>query len=150
MEKITIMGKGPKMLKASDGRFVGVSRPVTLDQFERGNSYSVEIETVQKDGRTYHNIVKVETNGKVATPAPTAATKSEAKEAPASTGSSYKQRDFDAEARGKTRCAMYEAALQSPVVANLVLTVNGLEKALEVVKQAADAGFEYVFPKEEN
>lgn len=59
-----------------------------------------------------------------------------------------KARDFDAEARGKTRCAMFEAALQSPVVAQLCLTVNGLDAALEMVKKAADQGFAYVFPEE--
>lgn len=141
MEKVTIAGKGPKMLKLSDERFVGVSRPVTLDHFERGGTYTVDIE---QNGK-FFNITKVHD---VSIPAPVAAPKE--KDAPvAATGSSYKSRDFDAEARGKTRCAMYEAALQSPVVANLVLTVNGLEKALEVVKQAADAGFDYVFPQEE-
>lgn len=138
MEKITVSGKGPKMLKLGDGRFVGVSKPVTLDHFERGGSYTVDIE---KNGN-FENITKVHT---VDAPAP-AAPKVKAPEAPKS---EYKARDYDAEARGKTRCAMYEAALMSPVVANLVLTVNGLEKALEVVKQAADAGFDYVFPQEE-
>lgn len=143
MEKITITGKGPKALKLGDGRFVGVRNPVTLSQFERGNSYNVEIETTDKGGRSYHDIVKVEVSQAPAT-APAAAPAAKA----APEAGSYKARDYDAEARGKTRCAMYEAALQSPVVANLVMAVNGLDKALEVVKKAADAGYEYVFPTE--
>lgn len=145
MEKIKVVGKGPKALKLEDGRFVGVKRPVSMDQFERGGTYSVTIETKTTNGRSFHDIVEV-SGAETSKPVPKAAPKSE--EGSGSAAGGYKARDFDAEARGKTRCAMYEAALQSPVVANLVLSVNGLDKALEVVKQAADAGFEYVFPKE--
>jgi hypothetical protein len=61
---------------------------------------------------------------------------------------SYKARDYDGEARGKTRCALYEAALQSPVIANFTMTCNGLEEALKLVEDAANAGFKYVFPNE--
>lgn len=55
----------------------------------------------------------------------------------------YKQRDFDAEARGKTRCVQFEAALMSPAIAGLKF--NNLEEYLELVRQAADAGVAYTF-----
>ena len=55
----------------------------------------------------------------------------------------YKQRDFDAEARGKTRCVQFEAALMSPAIAGMQF--NTMEEYLKLVKQAADAGVAYSF-----
>ena len=55
----------------------------------------------------------------------------------------YKQRDFDAEARGKTRCVQFEAALMSPAIAGMQF--NTMEEYLKLVKQAADAGVAYTF-----
>lgn len=55
----------------------------------------------------------------------------------------YKQRDFDAEARGKTRCVQFEAALMSPAIAGMQF--NTMEDFLKLVKQAADAGVAYSF-----
>lgn len=55
----------------------------------------------------------------------------------------YKQRDFDAEARGKTRCVQFEAALMSPAIAGMQF--NTMEEYLILVKQAADAGVAYSF-----
>lgn len=55
----------------------------------------------------------------------------------------YKQRDFDAEARGKTRCAMYAAALQSPALAGLQF--NSVDEFLVLVQKAAESGVIYSF-----
>lgn len=55
----------------------------------------------------------------------------------------YKQRDFDKEARGKTRCVQFEAALMSPAIAGMQF--NTMEEYLKLVKQAADAGVAYSF-----
>lgn len=55
----------------------------------------------------------------------------------------YKQRDFDAEARGKTRCVQFEAALMSPAIAGMQF--NTMEEYLKLVKQAANAGVAYSF-----
>lgn len=55
----------------------------------------------------------------------------------------YKPRDFDAEARGKTRCVQHEAALMSPAIAGMKF--NNMEEYLKLVKQAADAGVAYTF-----
>lgn len=57
--------------------------------------------------------------------------------------SGYKPRDFDAEARGKTRCVQFEAALMSPALAGLKF--NTLEEFLVLVRQTADAGVKYTF-----
>lgn len=55
----------------------------------------------------------------------------------------YKQRDFDAEARGKVKCVMFEAALQSPALAGLQF--NTIEEYLALCVKAADAGVDYTW-----
>lgn len=55
----------------------------------------------------------------------------------------YKPRDFDAEARGKVKCVMFEAALQSPALAGLQF--NTIEEFLKLVEKAADAGVDYTW-----
>lgn len=55
----------------------------------------------------------------------------------------YKPRDFDKEARGKTRCVQFEAALMSPAIAGMQF--NTMEEYLKLVRQAADAGVAYSF-----
>lgn len=55
----------------------------------------------------------------------------------------YKPRDFDAEARGKTRCVQFEAALQSPAIAGMKF--NNMKEFLDLVREAADAGVAYTF-----
>ncbi len=63
--------------------------------------------------------------------------------AKAETGPAYKVRDYDAEARGKVRCVMFEAALQSPAIAGL--RFDDIEGFLKLVEQAADAGVKYTW-----
>lgn len=55
-----------------------------------------------------------------------------------------KSRDFDAEARGKTRCAIMEAALQSPALVQLASSGN-IDDLKVVLKKLADFGYAYVF-----
>lgn len=55
----------------------------------------------------------------------------------------YKQRDFDAEARGKTRCVQFQSALESTAIAGMQFET--MEEYLKLVKQAADAGVAYSF-----
>lgn len=57
--------------------------------------------------------------------------------------SGYKQRDFEKEAIGKTRCVQFEAALQSPAIAGMKF--DTMEQYLALVKQAAEAGVAYTF-----
>lgn len=67
------------------------------------------------------------------------ATKTAAKPTPAN----YKPRDFDAEARGKTRCVQFEAALMSPAIAGMPF--KDMQEYLTLVRQAAEAGVAYTF-----
>lgn len=55
----------------------------------------------------------------------------------------FKQRDYDAEARGKSKFGLYAAALQSPALAGLQF--NGIEELFVLVRKAADDGMAYVF-----
>lgn len=55
----------------------------------------------------------------------------------------YKQRDFDEEARGKTRCVQFEAALMSPAIAGMKF--KNMTEYLALVREAAEAGLAYTF-----
>ena len=55
----------------------------------------------------------------------------------------YKPRDFDAEARGKTRCVQFQSALESPAIAGMKFRT--MEEYLALCKQAADFGTNYTF-----
>lgn len=55
----------------------------------------------------------------------------------------YKPRDFDAEARGKTRCVQFQSALESPAIAGMKFST--MEQYLALVRQAAEAGVKYTF-----
>lgn len=59
------------------------------------------------------------------------------------TSSGYKPRDFDAEARGKTRCVQFEAALMSPALAGAKW--DSIDEFLALCRKAADAGVAYTF-----
>jgi hypothetical protein len=54
-----------------------------------------------------------------------------------------KPRDFDQEARGKTKCVQFEAALMSPAIAGMAFKT--MAEYLALVKEAADAGVKYTF-----
>jgi len=58
-------------------------------------------------------------------------------------GTPYKPRDFDKEARGKTRCVQFEAALMSPAIAGMPF--KNMKEYLALVKEAADEGVKYSF-----
>lgn len=57
----------------------------------------------------------------------------------------YKARDYEAEAIGKTRCVQFEAALMSPAIAGM--RFDTMDEYLKLVRQAADAGVAYSFEK---
>ena len=54
-----------------------------------------------------------------------------------------KPRDFDKEARGKTRCVQFEAALMSPAIAGMAFKT--MKEYLALVREAADEGVKYSF-----
>ena len=58
-------------------------------------------------------------------------------------GTAYKAREFDKQARGKTRCVQFEAALMSPAIAGM--RFDTMEQYLKLVTEAAEAGVKYTF-----
>jgi hypothetical protein len=54
-----------------------------------------------------------------------------------------KPRDFDKEAKGKTKCKMWEASLQSPAIAGMAF--KNMKEYLALVREAADEGVKYSF-----
>lgn len=56
-------------------------------------------------------------------------------------GGTYKARDFDAEARGKTRCAGFEAGLSSPFTATLATA----DEVIAFAQTVSDACVRHVF-----
>lgn len=126
MQTVTVSGKGAKMLKLSDGSFVGVSKPLTLDQFEKGSTYDVEI----KENGKFKNIVSLGgTTGR--TPVNPVGTPPPFNKAPG--------RDFDKENRGKTRCVLMEALLSNPNV------VDASTKDIGQLTTLVDMAVKYVF-----
>jgi hypothetical protein len=65
------------------------------------------------------------------------------KKAEAPAASKYEGRDFAAEARGKTRCVQFEAALMSPAIAGMKF--ESMDQYLALCKQAAEFGTAYTF-----
>ena len=57
----------------------------------------------------------------------------------------YKAYDADANALGKTRCVMFNAAVMSPAIAGM--RFNDMKEYLALVREAADAGVAYSFQK---
>ena len=55
----------------------------------------------------------------------------------------YKQRDFDREVRGKTRCSQYAAAMSSPAIAGLPF--KNAEELMVLFRKFADDGTAYTF-----
>jgi hypothetical protein len=126
-------------LKLTNGEWLTVSKDVDIEFFKKGSSYQVEIETNEKG---YQSLVKVLGGGRpeVNDPAPT---EDKITTKPVRVTKEYKERDFDAEARGKSRFGLFAAALQSPALAGMKF--DTLEEFLELVKKAADAGLVYTF-----
>lgn len=78
---------------------------------------------------------KVVAGLKACDPAPAVSATAEVK-------ATYKQRDFDAEARGKTRCALYAAALGSTLLQQWAGTK---EEYKALLKEFAEEGVRYSF-----
>ena len=59
----------------------------------------------------------------------------------------YKERDFDAEARGKVACVAFNAALSSPGLAGLGFT--NYAEYMSYVRKAADESVAYTWEKQQ-
>lgn len=111
---VEVAGKwGPK----ANGKYYGLKRPLQPTDFEAGKTYDVLTEPWAKGEKSGVNIVQNLGETRLA-----AIKKSI--EIPERKQVEIPQiktagRDFDKEARGKTKCALYEAALQSPYLATV-------------------------------
>lgn len=124
----------------------------SFDDMKAGNTYEVEVYTTGTGGKYIQKMVAMVSNGAKAAPEKTEETPAKAEDKPVrktytpkaavSTG-----RNFDAEARGKTRCALMEAALQSPA---LPAFASSLDEYKKLLVEAADYAYTYVFPGETN
>lgn len=135
------LGKwGPKV----NGTFYSYSKNFK-DQVKVVPGANLEVEIWQSDsGKNYINkIVAVVPSAPVSAPVATPAAEPKAKKAnPYKAGvAAGSGRDFDAEARGKTRCALFMAAIQSPAVAALTTPEEISKLAIEL----SNIGFDYVF-----
>jgi hypothetical protein len=159
-ETITVEAQGqwgPKV----NGVYYGFNEPLRTEDFPAGFVGDVLVKTMAPsakypEGKKYiAQIISSNLGGGApAAPAPAApvaakpaipaapAVAPKASEPKASTPA-FKARDFDAEARGKTRCVQFEAALMSPAIATLAF--KNIEELLVIVRKAADDGVAYTF-----
>ena len=111
---VEVAGKwGPK----ANGKYYGLRRPLQPTDFVAGVTYDVLTEPWTKGDKSGVNIVQNlgETTLKVAKQPITIPQEFNGNiPQPKTTG-----RDFDKEARGKTKCKLYEAAIQSPYLATV-------------------------------
>jgi len=133
-----------------DGRWVNIRKGTKYEHVKVGDDVEVVMKTWEMNGKSGTSISEILVKSKPAAAAikdreqiPVAAPVEEL--APAVPAPS-RGRDFDKEARGKTRCQMYSAALQSPVLQQFFYTKEAsLADILEVVQKVADAGVSYTF-----
>lgn len=116
----------------------GVSNPASV-----GTQITLELEPWKSKDKSGMNVSKVIVHeSQVVGDVPTVP-----KELKEVAKKAFKERDFDAEARGKTRCSMFAAALSSPILSQYLYTKEQatLEDVLKVVREVADEGTRYTF-----
>ncbi len=142
VERILVEAKSQFGLKVGN-RWLNPRKPLSVDNFVKGNEYEVLTEEYEsKQGKKGTNIVQIVGGATASAVAPIAEKTQTTKELKAS--SPLKSRDFDAEARGKTRCALYGAALASPVL-QLLPGIKTLEDIKRAVRDLAADGVAYSF-----
>lgn len=104
-----------------------------MAMIKKGTEEATAVEAAKTESGTDAAISRLQKKTEI--PAKTAAAPSQG----------YKPRDFDAEARGKVRCVMFEAALQSPAIAGLPF--KDIAGFLALVREAAEAGVAYTWEK---
>ena len=130
-EVITVERKSANGVFAN-GKWYNFSKfkPQLLAGVMVGGEYRLVISTAtSKTGEKFENVIDVEPTDKV--------NESSAKLSPGFVSLEQpKKRDFDAEARGKTRCAIYAAA------------VTGLAESIEEAIEIAERGVAYSFQEQ--
>jgi hypothetical protein len=126
-----------------NGAWYGFAKRTTPEAY-KGMNVELELEAWNSKGKSGFNIVGIKEASTVNSvkQEPVVNTKTQI----VVSNAQPKTRDFDAEARGKTRCQMFSAALQSPVLQQYFYTKEmTLDQILEVVNQVADKGVAYTF-----
>lgn len=127
------------------GKFYNFKKGVSYGDLRPGDNVTLELSPWEFKGKTGESIASFSVKGRGNLPTPSAI-------APVLPGvkevvEAQKHfngggRDFDKEARGKTRCSLFAAAVQSPALAALSSDTDALIKsAIEV----AEAGVKYTF-----
>lgn len=151
-ETITVGQVGPYGVKVGNAWY-GVNEPLEPKDFTTGGSYDVLVRTSKPTdknptGKKYINQIiggdTPEASAPTVIPEDRKPVNVVNKTAPVA--GSIKQRDFASEARGKTRCVQFEAALMSPGLAGMQYA--SIEEFLKLVKQAAEAGVAFTFDEE--
>lgn len=159
-ERITIEAPSKYGFQDTNKQYWSLKYGVDAGGIIPGNTYDIEY-VASSTGKSKYITNYTLVGGSQATPVNTLP-KTEAENIPAPGGEapvkkaytprkSYTKpasdRDFDKEARGKTRCMAYQAALSSPAVANL-LGSGSVDELKALVREIADDHFEYTFNDE--
>lgn len=116
------------------GKFYNFKKGTDYSGLKPGDNVTLELSPWEFNGKSGENVTGFSVKEKVAV-----ASKAEA---PAPRQVAATGRDFDKEARGKTRCSLFAAAIQSPALAGLAGSKNELAAmAIEL----ADKGVAYTF-----
>lgn len=137
----------PKNYKGSKDFKVGDEVVINLKKWEFGGKTGWNIGSVEaatKESLTAQ--VAVIQNAKGIAPAEFLFKKAEElaeKDLSGATSGNTKGRDYEKEARGKTRCQMFSAALQSPGLTQFA--TGDIDDFLQLVEGVANAGVRYTF-----
>lgn len=128
-----------------NGAWHNLKKGTVMPSISKGDIVELELAEWEFKGKTGVNVVKVTVQGKtkVEIPKPVEVKPTLTAQVAVIQNSSVKARDFDAEARGKTRCAVFCAALQSPTL--IQYAGNDPESFLALVKKISEEGVKYSF-----
>lgn len=157
-ERITVeevvQGKFGEQVKYN-GQYYSYGKFYKGSKLKAGKSYTLDL-FVSEKGNRYINKVISNGDGEVKKspkrgrkPKVTAETYTSVTGTNIVTPTVVKIRDFDAEARGKTRCALMEATLQSPLLPLMVTNPHDSDEVKRVAELLCNMGFVYVFPEQE-
>lgn len=113
-----------------------------FDDMKAGNTYEVEVYTTESGGKYIQKLIAMHRPEGSVPPKQVEEVK-KSKDKPVFKATTT--RDYDAEAKGKTRCAVIEAALSSPALAAYCGSFDEYKKMLV---EAANLAYAYVFPNE--
>lgn len=139
VENIQVLQVGKFGVRVDEKTWFGVNEPLTPAHFVPNEGYKVSV-TVSKTGKKYINEI-LGTEVKGPTVAPAAAAPSTLTPPAPVTSTPVVSQKLDEKSIQIQRQGLYQAALQSPALAQWAVSQN---EYLALVRQAADAGIAYV------